>query len=390
MPPNLLRPSWSQLDPHELRILLAERIGSPGQYDGIGNDPDRLHLPLARESCRVILTFCNRRIARIEPGHAFNASEWDHIANEIENSILVGPTKIGRDYAFSSYRVHGSWRGERSGVQILPPHPSAPQASFEMAEHPFILEFPIQFSEVWPITNHRRLRELRHLTLLLNVLLAGRTNLQPSRGSHFWGCIHQDSGGLGEVRWVQNFYFAGMGEVFLDTPSPMTEQQLEVIPADRYFKEVRGIDGRGLRVPSDLDDSICRYRQLHPRRREEFNRSAYWLDMASRQWNMSMSASFSALVSAVESLINARGPGSTGRFRTFLERYAPGASLEARRNEMYDLRSGILHGSELMTLDQDLSFGWDPPWWNERELHEELWRMARQVLRNWLNNPPPV
>ena len=27
-------------------------------------------------------------------------------------------------------------------------------------------------------------------------------------------------------------------------------------------------------------------------------------------------------------------------------------------------RLGILHGSELMHLDQDLAFGWDPPWWN--------------------------
>jgi len=77
-------------------------------------------------------------------------------------------------------------------------------------------------------------------------------------------------------------------------------------------------------------------------------------------------------LSPVESLINQRGPGSTARFRNFLERYAPGASLETRRNEMYDLRSGIFHGSDLMALDQDISFGWDPPWWNERELHEEL------------------
>lgn len=101
-----------------------------------------------------------------------------------------------------------------------------------------------------------------------------------------------------------------------------------------------------------------------------------------------MSLSFGALVSAIESLINQRGPGSTARFRNFLERYAPGASLDGRRNEMYDLRSGIFHGSDLMTLDKDMSFGWDPPWWNERELHEELGRLTRTVIRSWLRNPP--
>jgi hypothetical protein len=186
---------------------------------------------------------------------------------------------------------------------------------------------------------------------------------------------------LPEIRWVQNFYFAPLGECMLDAPSPLTEARLEEIEADHDFTAVRGIDGRGMRVPADLDDSICRYQRLHPTRREEFNRAAFWLDMASRQWNISMSASFAALVSTVESLINTRGPGSTGRFRAFFERHAPGASLEARRNQMYDLRWGILHGSALMTIDQDISFGWDPPWWNERELHQELWTLTRIAVR---------
>jgi hypothetical protein len=57
---------------------------------------------------------------------------------------------------------------------------------------------------------------------------------------------------------------------------------------------------------------------------------------------------------------------------------------------MYDLRSGILHGSDLMTLDQDISFGWGPPWWNEQELIDELWGLTRSVIRNWLRNPPPI
>src|SRR4051794_36449844 len=85
---------------------------------------------------------------------------------------------------------------------------------------------------------------------------------------------------------------------------------------------------------------------------------------ASRQWGFSMSASFASLVSAVESLINRAGHGSTKRFRDFFETYAPEAALGDRRNQMYDLRSGILHGSDLMAMDQDAAFGWDPPWWN--------------------------
>ncbi|QEL14516.1 hypothetical protein [Limnoglobus roseus] len=389
MASNLLLATWTQLDSHELRLLLDHRIGGPGQYDRRESNPHRIHLPRAKSECRVTLTYSDRRIASVEPGPAFDQSQWDAIVQEIETKVLTGPDRIGREYSFCSHRVPGSWRGDRSGIQILPPHPESPTAPAEYADHPFILEFPIRDAGNWAITNHRRLREHRRLTLMLNTVLAGGMSLQRRSAGHSWGCFQRDDGQL-EVRWVKNAYSGFLGECVLELATPLSDERLEVIPADRYFEEMRGIDGRGLRVPSDLDESICCYQQLPFVRREEFDRAAYWLHMASRQWTISMSSSFGALVSAVESLINQRGQGSTRRFRTFLEEYAPGASLEARRQEMYDLRSGIFHGSDLMVIDQDISFGWDPPWWNERELHEELWGLTRTVIRNWLRNPPPT
>src|SRR5205085_11084108 len=45
---NLLRETWANLDPQELRSLLRERIGGPGQLDG---DTNKFYLPLAREAC---------------------------------------------------------------------------------------------------------------------------------------------------------------------------------------------------------------------------------------------------------------------------------------------------------------------------------------------------
>jgi hypothetical protein len=102
-----------------------------------------------------------------------------------------------------------------------------------------------------------------------------------------------------------------------------------------------------------------------------------------------VSVSFAALVSAIESLTE-RGdrhpfncqtcgnlaehevPGVIRRFKDFFDTYAPGAGLAKRRDDMYKLRSDISHGSELMQLDQDLDFGWEPPSQNESELHREL------------------
>jgi len=171
--------TWANFDSFELRLLLDEYIGGPGQYDGLSDNPNSLYLPLAGSSCRIGLTFSDKKITVIEPGPAFDKAQWEQVSEGIEKSIIAGPIKVGREYSFSSFRVLGSWRGDCSGVQILAPPENAPHASDERAEHPFILEFPIKESNFWPITNYRRMQKHRNLTLLLNILLAGRTNLQP-------------------------------------------------------------------------------------------------------------------------------------------------------------------------------------------------------------------
>jgi hypothetical protein len=401
---NLLTASWADLDSTELRLLLDKHIGGPGQYDDRSNNPDKLYLPLAGSSCRITLTFRGKKIVAMEPGQAFDASEWDRVSKEIENSILAGLTKVGRNYNFSSFRVLGSWQGKRSGVQILPPPDDAPHAPVELAQHPFVLEFPIRASDFRPVTMRRWVREHRKLTHLLNVLLTGRTTLIPWRLEHFWALVPRDHDAGHEIKWVQQFFSANLGAAIVDELSPSAAEKLEEIEPEEYYTKI-GHDGKGLRVPTDLDESICCYTALSAEKGAKFDRATFWIDIASRQWNTSVSASFAALVSAIESLTE-RGkihrfdcptcgmptqhevPGATRRFRDFFDTYAPGAAMAKRRDEMYALRSGILHGSELMQFDQDLAFGWDPPGWNEGGLYEDLWGLTRVALRNWLKDPP--
>ena len=282
--------------------------------------------------------------------------------------------------------------GDRSGVQILPTPNDAPRAHIEVADHPFILEYPIKESDFWTITNHRPLQEHRKLMLLLNVLLAERTSLQPRRTEHFWASVPCDDDHP-EIKWVQQSFFAKLGKAVIDELSPPTRERLEEVKPEEYQAKV-GHDGKGLRVPTDLDQSLCYYTALLAGDRVKFDRATFWMDMASRQWNISVSAFFAVLVSAIESLTE-RGkltqheaPVATRRFKDFFDIYAPNATLANQRKDMYSLRSGILHGSDLMQLDQDLAFGWNPPWWKERELHAELWGLTRTALRNWLKNPP--
>jgi hypothetical protein len=184
---NLLRETWAALDRHELRLLLNARYDGPGQYDDRASNPNTLYLPEAREPCRIVLHFRGGRINSVERGPAFDAAEWERVCHEIEHAVLAGPTIVGRDFSFSGFRVPGTWRGERSGVQLLPPPADAPRAPVEMAEHPFLLEFPLRGAGESLVTNFRRMRTHRSLTLLLNVLLArGVSYYQPFRNEHCW------------------------------------------------------------------------------------------------------------------------------------------------------------------------------------------------------------
>lgn len=348
MTADLLQSGWSDFDSAELRFILLDRIGGPGQIDGRDSDPNKFYLPLGGSSCQIKLTFsCSKEIIRIEPGPSFDAAQWEQVVEEIERT---GPHKVGRGCSFSSFRVNGSWRGKRSAVQILPPPADAPRAPCEMAEHPFILEFPVKVSDVGSITNFRRRREHRRLTFLLNVLLAGGTVIQPRRSRHLWAVVPGE-GIDQEAKWVQEFYFAKIGEVVRDEMSPSAPETLEDVDAEEYYETV-GHDGQGLRVPADLDDSICCYMQLSKSNRDKFSRAGFWMDMASRQWTASLSASFASLAIAVEAL-GERNVGATARFRNFIEQYAPGASLEKRRKEMYALRSDIVPASPTSSVAAD-------------------------------------
>jgi hypothetical protein len=275
LPTNLVSETWNDLDSEELSILLRERFGHTlGQYHG---DDPRLYLPEAGAQSRIALTYEGSEIVAIEPGEAFDPAEWEQVSQEIERSILNGAPKTGRDYSFSSFPVQGSWRGQQSEVQILPAPESAPR---EGAAHPFILEFPITGSDLPFITNHRRIREHRKLTLLLNLLLAGWTSCLSQRRESLWASVppderkpwpnikwvqqlfHQRVVHAGccllaklvrwpptpppfpNIKWVYEWYYAPLDPLVLDGPSPPAADRIEQIEPEEYYTRV-GNDGRG-------------------------------------------------------------------------------------------------------------------------------------------------
>ena len=260
-------------------------------------------------------------------------------------------------------------------------------------------------SSVDALTNYRRLRKHRDLTLLLNILLAGGAKSMGFRPTSFWAYEPTDLSQ--KSKWVQQAFSAPLGACLIDQLSVPAADQLEELLPEEY-DAMLGNDGEGLRVPSDLDQSICSYEALWAPNRERFDRAAFWFGTASSMRDVSVSASFAAFASAIESL-TARGTahdfrfcpvcggpgkhyvqGPTKLFRNFLATYAPDASLAKDRNRMYDLRSTILHGNDLMEVDQIVPInGWTPAGFKEDELYNGIWRVTRTALRNWLKSPPP-
>jgi hypothetical protein len=383
---ELYKDTWKVLDFNEILFILLELIGRPGQYEDMEH-PNIFSLPLAGGACAVRLTFSDtQEIVAIEPGPVFDANAWQTVSEQIE---AIEPIKAGRDISFSGYRVNGSWRGQHSGVQILPPPAEAPLSPQGMAEHPFLIEFPVTASAHAAITNFRRQREHRRYTFLLNVLLSGGVTKLPRRQKHLWVAIQTEGKPEPDIRWAQEFYFANFGTAIQDGLSPPDAQPIELLAPDQYYSMV-GHDGGALRLPADLDDSIRAYQRLSKGTCERFLRAAYWLGMASRQFSTSYSAAFSSLCIAIESLAGGDHHHRSLKFRTFIEQYAPGASLGDRRKEMYKRRSEILHGSGIMQLDGDGYLGWAPPARNDDQLMDELWALTRIAFRNWLKSPPPV
>jgi hypothetical protein len=411
---NLMRSNWETIDSSDLRILIEDRIGGPGQYHGKITEGGPLHLPMFASS-KVALRFEGNRIAQITRGPHFDNKQWSDISAELDALSTARADRFGREIAFSSYNVDGWWRGARSGVQILPPPEGAPKMPNPemMGEHPFILEIPLHSDRSGTVTNRRRLREHRRVALLLNMLLTGRVNCQLRQTRFAWAITNMPPSvellQIGQetwpkIQWVQCSYMADVNPLVEVNPSASVGMPLEELPPDVYY-DIRGRGENRMCVPADLDESICAYQNLTRKRRERFDRALFWLDLASEYWTTSMSSSFASLVSAIEAL-NPRGkvhkiyckdcgtdkdhdaPSLTAKFRVFFEKYAPGPELKKERGEMYGLRSGILHGNKLIAFDEDLAIGWDPPWRHQNQLHGELWRISRIALRNYLRNPP--
>ena len=135
--------------------------------------------------------------------------------------------KVGRDYSFSSLRVLGSWHGERCGVQFF--HRQMTHL-LPMSKWLSILSFlnsqlrRATFGRL-PITGGCRSIAGSRFSSMFYLPDARVCN--PADRNIFWAlvpCDHDHAQHASrtdcEIKWVQQFFFAKLGEAVIDELSP--------------------------------------------------------------------------------------------------------------------------------------------------------------------------
>lgn len=173
---------------------------------------------------------------------------------------------------------------------------------------------------------------------------------------------------------------------------------LGVVDANEYYSR-RGITlDQKLDVPSDIEQQLDRFFSLPASEREKFLRASYWFQHAHGVFSRSKSASFIALVSAIEALMppppkggtqcpqckQMLGTGPTKQFVDFVDALVPGGAVpESERKRFYQLRSALSHGGKLLVGDHGV-WGFSPKQLGEGQDTRVVWQIVQLVLHNWL------
>jgi Apea-like HEPN len=260
---------------------------------------------------------------------------------------------------------------------------------------PFVLEVAVPSSENMFLENSQGLRLLDRYECLLAVLLTQRVASARSLSQRNWTGVwsnsemkyHILSGGfdIGEDSRCNEF---SDGE-WPDVPI----HGLEV----NYYNHLYGNDGE-IHAPPNLGALLEAFDGLHGNTRDSFLRACHWFSLGIENSHIP-ALSILSFSTAIECLLprssNKKcthcekpvGPGPTQLFKNHLEKYAPISSdLKKWREELYNIRSALIHGSRLDATD----FDWLAPQRSEHDNLRLLHLVARRSLVNWLADPARI
>lgn len=384
-----------KVDQAELQSLLLNRFGSASQtseHEMVISDREG-NIPV------MTLHYTKKfKLQRIERYPHLTDAKVTELRTEIEKALLAPSTmKIARVVAFSPVRVTGAYRWQ-DALQIVPVPAGAPQLPSHMwGDHPFLLEVAFTSSSDTTIMIERRQNALNRTLVELFPLINPGFSSDPPSALHEW--VYATAVGAITSEYRQRGYvyqdFKGISDSFTDISN------LPAIPSvdfNTYYSRIGISATEGLDLPDTLSGNLDRIAKLNDDDRQRYQHAGYWLQHSQRAWRSSHSAAFTALVSAIEALLDEPssekcpscrstiGGGSTAQFREFLRQHLPGdGATDAARNELYRLRSKIAHGDRLFYSDR-FGFGFHPERNSEDAKLRNLTQSARVVVYNWLQS----
>jgi hypothetical protein len=300
-------------------------------------------------------------------------------------------TEFGVETLFAHRPVQGAFKFDSVPMQILPAPPEWPRPAQIMANHPFVLEFPIRAYRTSELRNKRRYKNAIEWTWALNALLNGSiTTYSDIRSQQLWAIRADD---FFNTMWVQRGYSVHGAPAFADGLSEQSVS-LPIVAAAAYFSPVLSPEHANVpmdtfSVPDNLDTSVGAYLRLDHHLRRRFLRSAAAIYLARQLFDTSASAYFVGCVQAIEVLIDRPGRRNATRlFNAFVKNHCMTAGIDDEvLQALYATRSALAHGEYLFQLDE-------APWainiaasvagMAERDVQMSGLTIAKTGLRTWL------
>lgn len=345
----------------------------------------------------------------------FPMTELTEIIHAIDEALVDGQrSAFGQSAAFSSKGPVDGYFRYRDKFQMLPTPPSAPKTPFLAGKHPFLLQYSY-VSSSHPLVDARRRQRLGTIYLrLLNLFIYGSISLPSLSPLFTWVIENTESPEKVVSAYRQQGYlypgFNGKAQGFseLNGIPPLCC----VLEPEYDYQASRS---NALLVSSTLTESLDRAFSLCRKDFDAFYMAVSWFSQADALWHVSRSASYIALVTAMERLMpkaekcpacqqtltdrietcSACGQPqySIGKtFRRFLDHYVPGIEgMASERKVLYAVRSHLAHGLNLFGSDlEPWNFLFDTKAREEDQLHRNLAGIVRTALCNWLREKSAV
>lgn len=366
-----------------------------------GLSSKEIHYQRQGVGCALALQYdANGKLRSIKTGPGLRDKDITEITQKIDQLLIqTSGTSVGQTVLFAHQPVNGYFK-YRDKFQIVPVPPEAPQPPIAVGDHPLLLQFKFPHSDNVHIEIIRRTRIAREIELLCVALTNGIWKGSNHVAQHHWVNAQPQDQNIHRSEYCQETYFyEGINYIPNTFTGTKAISPIALTPSNDYYSINGFVIGQNLDLPDNFENQLDCFFSAPAEARERFLRSSFWFQHAQLVASISKSASFTALMSAIEVLMpeaiptghcdacnRPTSPGSTRRFKEFIEQFAPDIQTSsADKRKLYALRSALSHGGSLLHSDRN---GWTPGMTSrsveEWENHNAMWRILRIALVNWI------